>query len=153
MKTINLLIIPIILTAFTGAAWANDADDVRATIERHYAAINAGDLDTVWDHHLKDFTMFSADGGVLFESDRKAVSDRMGSSLDFPTLNVAMTSYNAQIYGNVAVATFFLVGSQTLGDDTKDITNRVSAVWVKVEGEWKEAHHHESQLLPGRHKK
>ena len=148
MKTINLLTIPIILTAFTGAAWANDADDVRATIERHYAAIHAGDLDTVWDHHLKDFTMFYTDGGVLFESDRKAVNERMGSSVDFPTLNVAMASFNAQIYGNVAVATFFLVGSETRGEKTRNITNRVSAVWVKTEGTWKEAHHHESPLQP-----
>ncbi len=153
MKNILMSVIfsGVFLLSF-GEVFADDVADVRATIERHYAAIHAGDLDTVWDHHLEDFTMFYTDGGVLFESDRKAVSERMGSSLDFPTLNVAMASFNAQIYGNVAVATFFLVGSQTRGDDTRDITNRVSAVWVKVEGEWKEAHHHESQLLPGRHK-
>jgi ketosteroid isomerase-like protein len=154
MKNILMSVIfsGVFLLSF-GEVFADDAADVRATIERHYAAIHAGDPDTVWDHHLKDFTMFSPDGGVLFESDRKAVSERMGASLDFPTLNVAMASFDAQIYGNVAVATFFLVGSQTRGDHTRDITNRVSAVWVKVEGEWKEAHHHESQLLPGRHKK
>ncbi len=51
-----------------------------------------------------------------------------------------------QVNGNVAVATFYLVGTLTNGGKTKDVTNRVSAVWVKDGGEWKEAHHHESPL-------
>jgi len=76
----------------------------------------------------------------------------MGGTVDFPVLNVGMSTFNAQIYGDVALATFYLVGTVTRDGKTKDITNRVSAVWVKVEGVWKEAHHHESQLLPGRHK-
>ncbi len=151
----NLLMPVIFSSVFLfsfGEVLADDAADVRATIERHYAAIHAGDSDTVWGHHLEDFTMFYSEGGVLFESDRRAVNERMGSTLGLPTLNVAMTNFNAQIYGNVAVATFYLVGSQTRGDETRDITNRVSAVWVKDGNEWKEAHHHESPLLPSRHK-
>jgi ketosteroid isomerase-like protein len=131
---------------------ADDAADVRATIERHYAAINSQDSDTTSSHHLNDFTIFPANGGVLEEADGEAVNERMGATRDFPALNVGMTNFNVQIYDGVALATFYLVGTQTRGSKTRDITNRVSAVWVKVGREWKEAHHHESQLLPSRYK-
>ncbi len=146
MKTLSLLVTLITLTAFTGAAMAEDADDVRATIERHYAAIHAKDTEAVWSHHLKDFTMFYSDGTVLWEHDSREVSERMGATVDFGTLNVRMSNFNAQVYGNVAVATFYLVGTHTYGGKTRNVTNRVSAVWVKDGSEWKEAHHHESPL-------
>ncbi len=146
MKTLGLLVTLITLTAFTGTAMADDADDVRATIERHYAAIHAEDMELLLSHHLDDFTMFVSDGTVLWEHDWKEVGERMGATLDWGTLNVRMSNFNAQIYGNVAVATFYLVGTHTYGGKTRNVTNRVSAVWVKVGGEWKEAHHHESPL-------
>ena len=133
-------------------ALADDAADVRATIERHYAAIHAEDRDTILSHHLVDFTIFAPDGGVLNESDTFEVLDRMGATIDFPVLNVRMSNFNAQIYGNVVLATFYLVGTATRGGNTRNITNRVSAVWVKSGSEWKEAHHHESPLLSGSRK-
>ncbi len=149
MNTLSLLVTLITLTAFTGPAMADDADDVRATIERHYAAIHAKDTEAVRSHHLKDFTIFFSDGGVLWEPDSEQVSERMGATLEFPTLNVRMTNFNAQVYGNVALATFYLVGTHTYGGKTRNVTNRVSAVWVKDGSEWKEAHHHESPLRAG----
>lgn len=60
-----------------------------------------------------------------------------------------MSEFRAQIFGNVAVATFYLVGTEIRDDKVRDITNRVTAFWVKSDGEWKEAHHHESPLLGG----
>ncbi len=141
-----------LLTFLSSPVLADDAEDVRATIERHYAAINSQDSDTTSSHHLNDFTIFPANGGVLEEADGEAVNERMGATRDFPALNVGMTNFNVQIYDGVALATFYLVGTQTRGSKTRDITNRVSAVWVKVGREWKEAHHHESQLLPSRHR-
>ena len=149
MKTLGVLVTLITLTAVTGAAMADDADDVRATIERHYTAINAMDMEAILSHHLEDFTMFFTDGGVLWESDWEAASKRMGATVEFGTLNVRMSDFSAQVYGNVAVATFYLIGTHTFGGKTGNVTNRVSAVWVKDGGEWKEAHHHESPLRPG----
>ena len=149
MKTLGVLVVFLTLTGFTGAAVADDADDVRATIERHYTAINAMDMEAISSHHLEDFTMFFTDGGVLWESDWEAASKRMGATVDFGTLNVRMSDFEAQVYGNVAVATFYLVGTNTKGGKTRNVTNRVSAVWVKDASEWKEAHHHESPLTPG----
>ena len=128
---------------------ADDAADVRATIERHYAAIHADQLESVLNDHRDDMTMFLPDGTVLWEHDWAQVSERMGATAVFGTLNVRMSNFRAQIYGDVAVATFYLVGTQTRDGKVRDITNRVSAVWINSDGEWKEAHHHESPLLGG----
>jgi len=86
---------------------------------------------------------------MLWERDWEEVSERMGATFDFGTLNVRMSNFNAQIYGNVAVATFYLVGTHTYGGKIRNVTNRVSAVWVKDGSEWKEAHHHESPFRAG----
>ena len=47
---------------------AQDAAEVRAVIERHYAAIHANDLGAVFEHHLPEMTWFPNDGRLLFES-------------------------------------------------------------------------------------
>jgi len=145
-KLLTMAIISIFLSA---PVMADDAADVRATVERHYAAIHADDIESVINDHLEDMTMFLADGTVLWEHDWPEVSERMGATVVFGTLNVRMSSFNVQLYGDVAVATFFLVGTETRDGKVRDITNRVSAIWVKSGNEWKEAHHHESPLLGG----
>jgi ketosteroid isomerase-like protein len=132
---------------------ADDAADVRATIERHYAAIHSDQIESVLNDHLEDMTMFLADGTVLWEHDWAEVSERMGATAVFGTLNVRMSNFNVQVYGNVAVATFYLVGTETRDGKVRDITNRVSATWVKSSGGWKEAHHHESPLLGRGHRR
>ncbi len=129
------------------AAQAQDAAAVRAVIERHYAAIHARDLESVFQQHLPEFTWFSSDGRPLLEAGAAEAAARMGANLDFGTANVYMNHFNAQIYGDVAVATFYLVGTYTWGGETKNGTWRVTAVWVRRGDEWKEAHHHESPLM------
>ncbi len=145
----NLIIIITFLLLCSPQVVADDAADVRATILRHYAAIHAQNNEAIRSHHLGDFTMFFSDGTMLWERDWEEVSERMGATFDFGTLNVRMSNFNAQIYGNVAVATFYLVGTHTDGGKTRNVTKRVSAVWVKDGSEWKEAHHHESRFRAG----
>jgi len=149
----KLVMIVTFLLFWSSPVLADDADDVRATIERHYAAIHTDDMESIISSHLEDFTMFFSDGNLLFESDWSEVSERMGATVELGTPSVRMSNFNAQIYGNVAVATFYLVGTNTHGGKTRNVTNRVTAVWVKDGNEWKEAHHHESPLLPrgGKH--
>ena len=145
----------VLLTLIVGSAspaLAQDAAEVRAAIERHYAAIHGNDIQAVIDQHLPDFTWFSKDGRLLYEMGEDNSADRMGTTIDFGTINVYMNYFDAQIYGDVAVATFYLVNTGTLGGQAPEFsTSRVTAVWVKDGGEWKEAHHHESPLRSGSH--
>ena len=97
--------IALVLMLCSASAFSSDADDVRATIERHYAFINAKDYEAAANHHLPDFTMFFPDGGPLWEPDYTAVGDRMSATANFPEMNVMMTNYKAQSYGDVVVVT------------------------------------------------
>ncbi len=139
-----VLLVTVLAFISAHATQAQEEDAVRATIEAHYTAIHAGDTPTIIGHHLEDFTIFGANGRPLSDSGSGA---RMGATPDFGELNVFMSHFNVQIYGDVAVATFYLVGTRTKGDNVKSGTWRVSAVWVKEGDEWKEAHHHESPLV------
>jgi ketosteroid isomerase-like protein len=123
------------------AVRAQQGEAVRTAIERHYAAIHAQDMPTVMEHHRPDFTWFGSDGRLLLEAGTAETAARMGAELDFGAAN------DAQIYGDVAVATFYLVGTHAWGGEIKNGMWRVTAVWVREGGEWKEAHHHESPLM------
>ncbi len=147
MKTVSFVIVLAAAVISAHAVQAQQEGAVRAAIERHYAAIHAQDRPTIVGHHLPDFTLFLNDGRPLVEAGSIEAAARMGANLDFGTLNVYMSHFNAQIYGDVAVATFYLVGTHAWGGETKNGTWRVTAVWVRQGGEWKEAHHHESPLM------
>ena len=151
MKTVPFLITLAAAVVSVSAAQAQQEDEVRAAIEHHYAAIHAEDTPTVIGHHRPDFTWFGSDGRVLMEAGSAEAATRMGATLDFGTANLYMSHFNAQMYGDVAVATFYLVGTHAWGGETKNGTWRVTAVWVREGGEWKEAHHHESPLMGESH--
>ena len=142
-----ILVLAIFAVSNQATTQAQDVASIRATIERHYAAINALDSPTILEQHLPDFTLFLSDGRLLMEAGTIEVMARMGTNLDYGTGNVYMSHFNAQIYGDVAIATFYLVGTHTLEGETKHGTWRVTAVWVWEGDDWKEAHHHESPLM------
>ena len=122
---------------------AQTAESLKERIQEHYAVINADDdLPTVLSHHLQEFSLFPWNGGALFESGFGETFEKMGTNFKFPKANVTMKHFNAQVYDNVGVATFYLDGNY---GDTSGLW-RVTAVWVWVDGIWKEAHHHESEL-------
>jgi len=121
-----------------------DVTSVREAVERHYAAINAGDGDTIRQQHLPEFTHFSLRGGLLRTF--RSVDEQRPESQVPVTFNQHIRHFAAQVYGNVAVATYYLVGSVKFGEESATGTWRVTEVWVRQGGEWKEAHHHESPL-------
>ncbi len=137
---VALLVLAVLAVSNQAVAQAQDAASLRAAIENHYAAIHAQDQESVAQHPLPAFTIFSSDGRPLREAGAAA---RMGASRDFGTSNVTMSHFNAQLYGDVAVATFYLVGTHK----TTSGAWRVTAVWVREGDAWKEAHHHESPLM------
>lgn len=133
-------------------AHAQTEADLHATIERHYAAINAKDRPTIVSHHLPEFSIFSRDGGILVNQSVREARERVGAKRGLPTSsNVYINHFTAQIYGNVGVAMFYLHGSITRGETLKSGIWRVTAVWVYEDSGWKEAHHHESPMVTGDH--
>ena len=125
-----------------------DAAAVCSMAERHYAAIRAGDMPTVVNQHLPEFTFFVSDGGLLwsFHSLDQQRTEIQELSPGY-TSKTYIRHCSAQVYGNTGIATYYLVGSVTIGGTTETGTWRVTEVWVRQGNEWKEAHHHESPLL------
>jgi ketosteroid isomerase-like protein len=126
-----------------------DARSVCAASEKHYAAIRSADIAAVAQQHASDFTLFGNDGGLLwaFQSAEQQRAE-FEATPDYAS-RTFIRHCNAQVYGNVGVSTFYLVGSLTANGNTTKGTWRVTEVWVKQGNDWKEVHHHESPLVPG----
>lgn len=140
MKSLVTLTALVLSMAF---AFGQTAESLKARIQEHYKTIHSGDFDAVWSDHLEDFSMYMYDGSALNESGITTTAKNMGTKMTLPSPNVVMKHFNAQLYGNVGVATFYLDGAYA--DDAG--LYRVSAVWVWKDGVWREAHHHESKLI------
>ena len=139
MKSLSFTILMIFVSSIS---LAQTVESLKERIQEHYAAIHADDIPAVISHHLPEFSMFSGDGTAFMEPGWEETFEKMGTNFDFPKINVTMKHFNAQIYDNVGVATFYLDGNY---GDTSGL-RRVTAVWVWGGGMWKEAHHHESWL-------
>ena len=139
MKTLSSIIKLILIATIS---LAQTAESLRERIQEHYTAIHAGDNAAIQSHHLQEFSIFPWNGNALLESGWEETFEKMGTNFKFPNANVTMKHFNAQIYNNVGVATFYLDG--TYGDVSG--LWRVTAVWIWADGIWKEAHHHESEL-------
>ncbi len=144
-------LLSIFMAAYSIAVLAENgaAGEIKRAIQEHYSYINNADYDGAGVHHRDDFTMYFPDGGPLWESDYESVASQMKATANFPdSMNLLMSNYQAQVYDEWAIVTFYLSGTHTRGGDVENVVNRVSAVWIKEKGNWLEAHHHESPLSP-----
>jgi ketosteroid isomerase-like protein len=146
-STIGILALSLACSAQGFAEGQADAGPVCAASEKHYAAIRTDDMAAILQQHAGDFTMFGGDGGLLwsFQSTDQQRSE-FAATPDYAS-RTYVRHCSAQVYGNVGVATFYLLGSVTAAGKTAKGTWRVTEVWVKQGGEWKEVHHHESPLV------
>ena len=145
---VSLVALVVVASGQALAQGGQDASAVCAMAERHYAAIRAGDMNTVLQQHLPEFTFFTGDSGLLWTfrslDQQRAEYLETAPSFSFKTY---IRHCTAQVYGNTGIATYYLVGSVAIGNNTSTGTWRVTEVWVRQGNEWKEAHHHESPLL------
>ncbi len=130
------------------AAPQADVQSLEATINAHWEAINAGDRQTLVDHHMPRFTGFLVDEGSLWvlesEEDYAAIEEAFRDAQS----DWRARDFTIDLYGDVAVAAFYLEGSETWPDGrVVEGPRRVTAVWIWDGGEWKEAHHHDSPLV------
>lgn len=148
-NAMGILSLSLACTAQAFAQGTADARSVCAASEKHYAAIRTDDVAAVVQHHAGEFTMFGADGGLLwsFQSTEQQRTE-FAATPDFAS-RTFIRHCTAQVHGNVGISTFYLVGSVTAGGNTTKGTWRVTEVWVKQGNDWKEVHHHESPLLTG----
>jgi ketosteroid isomerase-like protein/quercetin dioxygenase-like cupin family protein len=125
-----------------------DVAAVRAAVAAHWKAINDGDRAAVNSHHVPSITLVVADHAARFALNSPA-AEPMTRRWQGAKANWTVRDLEVDVYGNTAVATFYLDGSITWPDGTVDRRpRRVTEVWVKRDGSWKEAHHHDSVHAP-----
>jgi ketosteroid isomerase-like protein len=146
--TIGTLALSLACSVVALAEGPVDGRSVCAASERHYAAIRTDDMAAILQQHAGEFTMFGSDGGLLsaFQSTDQQRAEFAATAPEYAS-RTYVRHCNAQVYGNVGVSTFYLVGSVTAAGKTAKGTWRVTEVWVKQGSDWKEVHHHESPLV------
>jgi len=134
--------------ALAGTAQGQDEQAVKQAILTHYEAANSGDTPTVIEQHSANFNGFLLDLGPLVRFDsrdeqRKAWIDNPDA--DF-VADLEPRDIEVMLVGDVAIATLYLDGSWGPRAAPVEGPFRVTEVWVKEDGAWKELHHHDSPL-------
>ena len=133
----------------TTVAMADDSDDVRAALQRYTSALTAGDASALMQLHAAENTSFGAGGGLLetFDSPEERRSSFQALRDSGFKLNVQLRHVEVSVYGDTAVTTSYAVGTVTQPNGTTGrANNRLTTVWVKQGGQWKEVHRHLSPL-------
>ena len=124
------------------------SDEAAAVVEAAQvatAAYCAGDTDAFLPYIHPERTTFGPDGGRLASFDAAAL--RAGMAAGSVQAQVEWEGLQATIPGNVAVSTGYLVGSWTIGGDTREGRWRETIVWRRGGGGWQVSHLHVSECL------
>ena len=134
----------------TTVAMADDADDLKAAVRNNYAAMNSGDAGAWVQLQLAGNTTFGPGGALLetfdsLEERRKNQQAAFDAGLKY---NLQARHIDVKVYGNLtAVTTHYGVGTITQPNGTTgQVNNRITRVWVKQGGQWKQVHQHLSPV-------
>ena len=124
------------------------SDEAAAVVEAAQvatAAYCAGDTDAFLPYIHPERTTFGPDGGRLASFDAAAL--RAGVAAGSVQAQVEWEDLRATVHGNVAVSTGYLVGTWTIGGDTREGRWRETIVWLRGGGGWQVSHLHVSECL------
>ena len=124
------------------------SDEAAAVVEAAQvatAAYCAGDTDAFLPFIHPERTTFGPDGGRLASFDAAAL--RAGMAAGSVQAQVEWEGLQATIHDNVAVSTGYLVGTWTIGGDTREGRWRETIVWLRGGGGWQVSHLHVSECL------
>ncbi len=131
-------------------AMADDADDVKAAEDSYYAALNAGDANAWIQLHAVGNTRFGPGGTMLekYHSLEERRKNQQAASDAGVKFNIQSRHLEISVYGDTAVTTNYGMGTVTQPDGTVNPSNnRISRVWVKQGGQWKQVHQHFSPMV------
>ena len=124
------------------------SDDAAAVVEAARvatAAYCAGDTDAFLPYIHPQRTTFGPDGGRLAAFDAAALRESMAAGS--VQAQVEWEDLQATVHGDVAVSTGYLVGTWTIGGDTRAGRWRETIVWLRGDDGWQVSHLHVSECL------
>ena len=100
----------------------------------------------VWEASTPGRTIFGPGGGGLGVGWTEESLARRQAEFDAGRkIDYRIEKLEVRVYGGTAVSTFERIGTvKDVGGIPRDSHLRISGVWVKVDGQWKLAHRHES---------
>lgn len=124
----------------------DDVADVKAAETAFNAAQNAGNIAGMAMHFLPGRTIFGPNGGGLGVGWTEESLARRQAEFDAGrTVDYRIERLDVRLYGDTAVSTFERVGTVAkVGGVPRASHLRITGVWVKVGGQWRLAHRHES---------
>ena len=148
MKALTtLLVVGMFLTT---VAMADDVDDVKAAVESYFDAINSGNAAAMVQRRMPEYSVFAGGGLISRSHSLEEQRNNFQATVDAgQKRNLQVRHIEVKIYGNAAVVTGYLTGTNTTPDGTvNQLRQQRTGVWIKQGGQWKEVHRHSSPLLP-----
>ncbi len=151
MTTRLMAIVLALLTASTVMAQADPSDEIKSAVRSMFREIAQGDFEAA----LGERIMIGASGflreGLLREAPdaetlAMVVAQYRAAYEEGTRIQVLPSHINVMGNDRGALATFLLEGSITEDGETTSVLDRVSQLWLKVDGDWKLAHFHYSRL-------
>lgn len=137
---------PATLLLVAHPALASEHEAVRAAHLAFEQAMNAGNADAVAALIHPDYTSFTGNGGLLNERfDKNVLAANFGRGLSLATRSKHL---DVQSWGDTALVTAYAEGTIRLpGATPRYEVSRVSAVYRRHDGRWKQVHIHQSPVL------
>ncbi len=141
----TLFVISMFLTA---VAMADDVDDVKAAMQSYFDAINSGNGAAIAWHRIPEYSSLVRGGLIDRSSSMTQQRDAMQAMTDAGwKRDYRIQHMEVRVYGNAAVVTGYLTGTNTAPDGTVIQTREQrTGVLIKQGGQWKEVHRHASPL-------
>ena len=148
MKSMIAVLALAVLTFAPGIAVADDEDDVIAAVLDYISGWNDGDAAKVAQYMLPGATAFTQGTGLAATPFNQAgLQNNMDSGANF---NFSFRNMEVQVYGDTAVFTAYEAGNMSFPNgQVNQGPWRYTAVLVKRDGVWKQAHRHASPLRTG----
>lgn len=148
MKSMIAVLALAVLTFAPGIAAADDEDDVIAAVLDYISGWNNGDAAKIAQYMLPDATSFGQGTGLAAAPfNQTGLQNGMDNGSNF---NLQFRNMKVQVYGDTAVFTAYEVGNIAFANGfTNQGPWRYTAVLVKRDGVWKQAHRHASPLRTG----
>ena len=148
MKSMIAVLTLVVLPFAPGIAVADDEEDIIAAVLDYISGWNDGDAAKVAQYMLPDATAFQQGNNLAAAPfNQAALQSNMDNGTSF---NLQFRNMKVQVYGDTAVFTAYEVGNIAFANGfTNSGPWRYTAVLVKQDGVWKQAHRHASPLRTG----
>ena len=129
---------------------ADDVEDVKAAEMAARAAEAAGNTLGFYKNMVPEFSIFPPTAGLLAHPATEENRLRIQATFDGGTkYDIQVRNLDVQVYGNTAISTNYVLATIHRPErETVRWNLRMTGVWVKQAGQWKEVHRHGSNLTP-----